>query len=88
MLNLRELEGGRFDYLPALLETTPAVMALLAGPASPVLRDQANHTLLRINAIAGADMLFVLDEATPWPPPTGTSPAPPPWATTTPTGPT
>jgi two-component system C4-dicarboxylate transport sensor histidine kinase DctB len=52
----------RFDYLPALLETTPAVMELLARPGEPVLRDQANHTLLRINAIAGADMLFVLDE--------------------------
>jgi hypothetical protein len=52
----------RFDYLPALLETTPAVMELLARPGEPVLRDRANHTLLRINAIAGADMLFVLDE--------------------------
>jgi C4-dicarboxylate-specific signal transduction histidine kinase len=80
----------RFDYLPALLETTPAVMELLARPGEPVLRDQANRTLVRINAIAGADMLFVLDErrATPRPPPTGTSPAPPPWATTTATGPT
>jgi len=52
----------RFDYLPALLETTPAVMELLARPGEPALRDRANHTLLRINAIAGADMLFVLDE--------------------------
>jgi two-component system C4-dicarboxylate transport sensor histidine kinase DctB len=51
----------RFDYLPALLETTPAVMALLARPGEPALRDQANRTLVRINAIAGADMLFVLD---------------------------
>jgi two-component system C4-dicarboxylate transport sensor histidine kinase DctB len=51
----------RFNYLPALLETTPAVMALLARPGEPALRDQANRTLVRINAIAGADMLFVLD---------------------------
>jgi two-component system C4-dicarboxylate transport sensor histidine kinase DctB len=51
----------RFNYLPALLETTPAVMALLAQPGDPVLRDHANRTLVRINAIAGADMLFVLD---------------------------
>jgi two-component system C4-dicarboxylate transport sensor histidine kinase DctB len=52
---------ARFDYLPALLETTPAVMELLARPGNPALRDQANRTLVRINAIAGADMLFVLD---------------------------
>lgn len=52
---------ARFDFLPALLETTPAVMELLARPGDPVLRDRANRTLLRINAIAGADMLFVLD---------------------------
>lgn len=52
---------ARFDYLPALLETTPAVMELLARPGDPTLRDRANRTLVRINAIAGADMLFVLD---------------------------
>ncbi len=52
---------ARFDFLPALLETTPAVMELLARPGDPALRDQANRTLVRINAIAGADMLFVLD---------------------------
>jgi two-component system C4-dicarboxylate transport sensor histidine kinase DctB len=34
---------------------------LLAQPGDPALRDQANRTLVRINAIAGADMLFVLD---------------------------
>ena len=52
---------ARFDFLPALLETTPAVMELLTQPGDPVLRDQANRSLVRINAIAGADMLFVLD---------------------------
>jgi two-component system C4-dicarboxylate transport sensor histidine kinase DctB len=58
-----ELTGAlnRFEYLPALLETTPAVLALLAAPASPTLRDEANLTLNRINAIAGADMVFVLE---------------------------
>ena len=54
---------ARFDFLPALLETTPAVMELLARPGDAVLRDQANRSLVRINAIAGADMLFVLDAA-------------------------
>lgn len=68
--SLRRLEtvaaelGGlvsRFEYLPALLETTPAVMNLLAAPAQPALREQANLTLNRINAMAGADMVFVLE---------------------------
>ncbi len=54
---------ARFDFLPALLETTPAVMELLGQPGDPVLRDLANRSLVRINAIAGADMLFVLDAA-------------------------
>lgn len=54
---------SRFDFLPALLETTPAVMELLTHPGDPALRDQANRALVRINAIAGADMLFVLDAA-------------------------
>ena len=58
-----ELGGlvSRFEYLPALLETTPAVTNLLAAPAHPGLREQANLTLNRINAMAGADMVFVLD---------------------------
>ena len=60
-----ELGGlvSRFEYLPALLETTPAVMNLLAQPAQPALREQANLALNRINAVAGADMVFVLDTA-------------------------
>ena len=58
-----ELGGlvSRFEYLPALLETTPAVMNLLAAPANPALREQANLTLNRMNAMAGADMVFVLE---------------------------
>ena len=59
---------ARFEYLPALLETTPAVMRLLTqGTAAALprsrdaaLTDEANQTLARINAVAGADMLFVL----------------------------
>jgi two-component system C4-dicarboxylate transport sensor histidine kinase DctB len=60
-----ELTGAlaRFDVLPALLETTPAVLALLAAPTDPALREQANLALNRINAIAGANMVFVLDPA-------------------------
>ncbi len=58
-----ELGGlvSRFEYLPALLETTPAVTNLLARPADAALREQANLALNRINAVAGADMVFVLD---------------------------
>jgi len=54
---------ARFDYLLALLETTPEVTQLLARPTDATLRDQANHALVRVNDIAGADMLFVLDAA-------------------------
>ncbi len=54
---------ARFQYLPALLETTPAVQALLAAPDDPRLREQASAVLARINAIAGTEMLFVLDPA-------------------------
>ncbi len=58
-----ELGGlvSRFEYLPALLETTPAVTRLLAAPADKALREQANLALNRINAVAGADMVFVLE---------------------------
>lgn len=62
-VRVAELESAwaRFDFLPTLLETTPAVRALLAAPGDAQLRDDANRTLARINAIAGADMLFVLE---------------------------
>lgn len=58
-----ELGGlvSRFEYLPALLETTPAVTRLLAAPGDKALREQANLALNRINAVAGADMVFVLE---------------------------
>lgn len=58
-----ELGGlvSRFEYLPALLETTPAVTNLLARPDDAALREQANLALNRINAVAGADMVFVLE---------------------------
>lgn len=52
---------ARFEYLPALLETTPAVMRLLTQGGGAALTDEANETLARINAVAGADMLFVLE---------------------------
>jgi len=60
-----ELDGvlSRFEVLPALLETTPTVTDLLAAPANAALRERANLTLNRINAMAGADMVFVLDRA-------------------------
>ena len=56
-----ESTWSRFHFLPALLETTPAVMAMLAAPADLTLRDRANRSLAHINGIAGADMLFVLE---------------------------
>ena len=54
---------ARFDYLPALLEMTPVVPALLEAPSSPPLRDAANRYLNGVNATVGAEMLYVLDHA-------------------------
>lgn len=53
-------ELARFDYLPALLETAPPVQTLLAEPRDPLLRAQASAYLHALNAIAGAEMLYVL----------------------------
>jgi len=63
---------ARFDYLPALLEMTPVVPALLEAPSSPPLRDAANRYLNGVNATVGAEMLYVLDH-------TGTSVAASDW---------
>jgi len=52
---------ARFDYLPALLEMTPAVPALLDIPTDGKLRDSVNRYLNGVNATAGAEMLYVLD---------------------------
>jgi two-component system C4-dicarboxylate transport sensor histidine kinase DctB len=52
---------ARFDYLPALLEMTPVVPALLGTPSDTRLRDVVNRYLDGVNATAGAEMLYVLD---------------------------
>ena len=52
---------ARFDYLPALLEMTPVVPALLDTPSDSKLRDSVNRYLNGVNATAGAEMLYVLD---------------------------
>jgi two-component system C4-dicarboxylate transport sensor histidine kinase DctB len=54
---------ARFDYLPALLEMTPVVPALLDAPSNPVLREAANRYLNGVNATVGAEMLYVLDRS-------------------------
>jgi len=54
---------ARFDYLPALLEMTPIVPALLDAPSSAPTRDAVNRYLAGVNAAAGAEMLYVLDPA-------------------------
>ncbi|MEP6721751.1 MAG: ATP-binding protein [Variovorax sp.] len=51
----------RFDYLPALLEMTPIVPALLGAPSDAGLRDSVNRYLDGVGAAAGAEMLYVLD---------------------------
>jgi len=54
---------ARFDYLPALLEMTPVVPALLDATSDARLRDSVNRYLAGVNATAGAEMLYVLDAA-------------------------
>jgi two-component system C4-dicarboxylate transport sensor histidine kinase DctB len=54
---------ARFDYLPALLEMTPVVPALLDAPSNPQIRDAANRYLNGVNATVGAEMLYVLDRS-------------------------
>jgi len=56
-----EADLARFDYLPALLEMTPVVPALLDAPTDDRLRDSVNRYLNGVNATAGAEMLYVLD---------------------------
>lgn len=52
---------ARFDYLPALLEMTPVVPALLEKPSDIQLRDTVSRYLSGVNSTAGAEMLYVLD---------------------------
>jgi two-component system C4-dicarboxylate transport sensor histidine kinase DctB len=54
---------SRFEYLPSLLETSPEVLRLLASPADGDLRESVSRYLKTLNAIAGADNLYVLDRA-------------------------
>lgn len=54
---------ARFEYLPALLEMTPIVPALLETPSDTHLRDAVNRYLDGVNATAGAEMLYVLDRS-------------------------
>jgi two-component system C4-dicarboxylate transport sensor histidine kinase DctB len=56
-----EADLSRFDYLPALLEMTPVVPALLDNPSDKPLRDTVNRYLSGVNAAAGAEMLYVLN---------------------------
>ena len=56
-------ELARFEYLPSLLETSPEVLQLLDAPADAALREKASRYLQALNAIAGADSLYVLDRS-------------------------
>lgn len=58
-----EADLDRFDYLPALLEMSPVVAALLETPANAQLRNEANRYLNGVNATVGAQMLYVLDRS-------------------------
>ena len=50
---------ARFDYLPALLETSPAVMQLLQNPDDQTLQNKVNDYLYQVNATAGAELLYL-----------------------------
>jgi two-component system, NtrC family, C4-dicarboxylate transport sensor histidine kinase DctB len=56
-----ESDLARFEYLPSLLEMSPAVLALLDAPRDEALRDAVNRYLQGVNATAGAANLYVLD---------------------------
>ena len=56
-----EADLSRFDHLPALLDTTPVVRALLEAPAELPLRDSVSRYLSGVNDSVGAEMLFILD---------------------------
>lgn len=58
-----DAELTRFAHLPALLEMTPVVPALLADPGDAKLRDAVNRYLGGVNVTVGAEMLYVLDAA-------------------------
>ncbi len=58
-----DAELTRFDYLPALLEMTPEVPALLDAPADGRLQAAVNRYLDGVAATAGAEMVYVLDPA-------------------------
>lgn len=53
---------ARFDYLPALLETSPAVMQLLQNPHDQALQDKVNDYLYQVNATAGAELLYLTND--------------------------
>ena len=55
-----EADLARFEHLPALLEMTPVVPALLEAPADPQLRDTVNRYLNGVNVSVGAEMLYLL----------------------------
>ena len=52
---------SRFEYLPSLLETSPAVLRLFEHPDDAGLVEQVNRHLKALNALAGTDNLYVLD---------------------------
>lgn len=51
---------SRFDFLPGLLETSPEVMRLLDAPDDGELAAQVNRYLESLNAMAGADNLYLV----------------------------
>ncbi|WP_326533650.1 sensor histidine kinase [Pseudorhodoferax sp.] len=54
---------ARFDFLPSLLETSPEVMQFFVQPDNGQRGHGVNLYLQSLNAIAGADNLYLVDRA-------------------------
>ena len=59
-LGLREA-ASRYDYLPYLIARHPDVLAVLATPDDPLLRDRVNRLLEDVNQRAGSSAVYVMN---------------------------
>ncbi|HUG23072.1 sensor histidine kinase [Piscinibacter sp.] len=56
-----ESELGKYENLPSILALDEHMLALLAAPADPRLRDKVNRRLANLNVRAGSVEILVLD---------------------------
>ncbi|CAN5184321.1 ATP-binding protein [soil metagenome] len=58
-----ESEMRRYEYLPPVVAFHPDVMQVLARPADPASREQANRYLETVTAQTGASAIYVMDRS-------------------------